>query len=119
MSRLYFTCPIKALYMMKEFGVKFKCYSGISFNEYDLIGQLKGMRSGEFYVSEESEKIFTPKEDDHGYHKKEGYHYFDTYFGAWLPDSRSKCVKSHKFKDIQIVMRDNKQFFNPEVENES
>ena len=80
-KRYYYTCPIKALYMMKEFGVKYDFE-----NEEGLIHIIKTpeIRRDNFmrkiYVAEESQKIFNSVSE--------------------------------------IIYRDNKQFFMPEVEND-
>jgi len=79
-DRLYFTDPIKALYMMKEFAVKFECkHSDSEMEEYDLeeedrfypfgdsmieqpptiadlVGEFINFRR--IYVTKESESIF-------------------------------------------------------------
>lgn len=93
-KRLYFTCPIKALYMMKEFDVKFyieeklincKQFSScdlptieyddktiqIDFEEeylYQILGsfaEIKNLKS-KIYVAPESKYIFEPQKGDIG-----------------------------------------------------
>jgi len=54
-KRLYFTCPIKALYMMKEFGVKFSG-EDLVFTDFD--------QKKPIYIAPESEHIFEPKKGD-------------------------------------------------------
>lgn len=116
-KRLYFTCPIKALYIMKEFGVKFECKSeetaiideieqedatiydfadwGVDAESIaDLLESFKNDYPKKIYVAAESEHIFELKENDYGGD-----------FGF--------TGMSHV-----ILLRDNKQFFMPKVENE-
>ena len=106
-KRLYFTCPIKALYMMKEFGVKFECkytleeiaeyeplHEFYDFNEAacesnmieDLLEDLENFC--EIYVKLESEDIFQKT-------------------------TRDVCGKIGN--SCQIILRGDKQFFEPEV----
>ena len=85
-------------------------YFGVTF--YKLSGDVRS------HVHQKSKPIFDLKDGDHGYHPKEGYHYFDIYFRAWLPDSEKGNVKTNKFNGFKITMRDNKQFFDAEVEDE-
>jgi hypothetical protein len=71
-KRIYYTCPIKALYMMKEFGVKFT-------NDGQIIEEIENIWMGLSIIGD-----YGIKEDE-------------------------ECF---------ITMRDNKQFFMPEVEDE-
>lgn len=142
-KRLYFTCPIKALYMMKEFGVKFEWRQKVKASEYDIfhdwgktelhtghtvddfIDEVKW--SNQIYVAVESEHIFEPKEGDLD---ADGFSFtkvmpvenhmtgkIDYYTDAcWLVKIEEFTRSKEKSKTI---FRDNKQFFMPEVENEN
>lgn len=74
MARLYYTCPIQALYMKQEFGVKFQSDD----------------KDTNYYVAKESEHIFV--------------------------ESRNWDLKNENTNEI--IMRDGKHFFMPEVEND-
>lgn len=110
-KKLYYDCPIKALYMMKEFEVKYDFE-----NEEGLIRIIKTpeirrdncMRK--IYVAPESEHIFEPKKHDLGVHSNcsdslyfDGLHWF---------------IGNKAFKNADIIIRGQKQFFMPEVEND-
>ena len=80
-KKYYYDCPIKALYMMKEFGVNFSEAHGTNhadqffqINESELCdfatGVIEDFRGIEqIYVATESEHIFEPKEGDFGIEK--------------------------------------------------
>jgi hypothetical protein len=130
MTRLYYTCPIKALYMMKEFGVKTYMEAKIiascnlttgeitkggvdifSFEEYfdDILGNdLEALNNNDIkiYVATESEHIFEPKEGD----KDENGLFFD---GRHWTDGFSYAISLEQSK---TSFRFGKQFFMPEVE---
>jgi hypothetical protein len=100
----YYTCPIKSLYMMEEFGVKFT-------NSHQIIESVENIwKFGSkenyvnFYVAKESEYIFEPKKGDYA---KVGN------WGLWC---LTEDIIKKEFDDITLIMRDNKQFFMPEVE---
>lgn len=134
-KRLYFIDPIKALYMMREFGVKFECKnSDEEMQEYDLseddrfypfesaslpqpemicdiIDKFDDFRK--IYVCKESESIFEPREDDPMIHINK--------------DSGNSCYTLQKrvvkgaiyFRSTnKIIMRNYKHFFSEEIENE-
>ena len=113
-KRLYFTCPIKALYMMKEFGVKFECKSeetviideieqedptfydfadwGVDAESIaDLLESFKNDYPKKIYVAPESEHIFEKTTND---------------------------ICQRVGNSCQIILREDKQFFEPEVEHE-
>jgi hypothetical protein len=104
-KRYYYTCSIKALYMMKEFEVKYDFE-----NEESLIRIIKTpeIRRDNFmrkiYVAKESQKIFKFKKSDL---VKYGFGSVDFYNQI-----------SQKNSVSEIIYRDNKQFFMPEVEND-
>lgn len=135
MPKYYYTCPIKALYMIKEFGVEFETYhqskidgrpfffkkfndmwvNNVNIDDGDgsvrLVDLLyckdesKTRVNDKIYVSKESEHIFDPEEGD-----------------LTLLDKKEPCFAYkhsliHKHR-MSIIARDNKQFFMPEVEND-
>lgn len=122
-KRYYYTCPIKSLYMMKEFRVKIE-----KFNLYDLFIDIEtlselGIAYGhgkeyKIYVAKESEHIFEPKNYDlAGFTRDDGISTVAQY------DEAKKAFINGSFRILKkynpkIIMRDNKQFFMPEVEND-
>jgi len=125
-KRLYFTCPIKSLYMMKEFGVII-CKKNQDVYNWNL-ADLLCVNFGRIYVAPESEHIFEPQEGDIGlltekwsrgeeYYIVERKHWGNMNFKhnyKWFKGKEEVCTT----KKVEITMRDNKQFFMPEVENE-
>jgi len=115
----YYTCPIKALYMMKEFGVKYDFE-----NEEGLIRIIKipEIRRDNFmrkiYVATKSQEIFKPRNYDlSGFTRDDGISTIGQY------DEAKKAFINGNFRILKkynpkIIMRDNKQFFMPEVEND-
>lgn len=117
MTRYYYTCPIKALYMIKEFGVQF----------YIEVKQLSScnLSTGEV---DKNEKIIQMDFEEE---------YLDQILGSFeqIKNLKSKIYvasgSEHIFQkttsDIcqivgnscQIILRGDKQFFEPEVENEN
>jgi hypothetical protein len=122
--RLFFTDPLKALYMMKEFGVKFYT-KGFLDVESDFLEKELGFHleirtlynklcqvNLKIYVAKESEHIFEPKKGDEGrWLRKIGAHYANYNGEQWV----SAGIEPNP---PEIIMRDNKQFFMPEVEND-
>jgi hypothetical protein len=130
--RMFYTCPIKALYMMKEFGVEFYVdrsdgISGlnsynmrtadktkVSLEEYfkennnDIFLIIEDSQDLAFTATKESEHIFEPKEGD----KDENGLFFD---GRHWTDGVSYAISSEESK---TSFRFGKQFFMPEVEND-
>jgi hypothetical protein len=110
-KRYYYTDAIVALYMMKEFEVKYDFE-----NEEGLIRIIKTpkIRRDNFmrkiYVDKQSEHIFEPKKHDLGVNSNcsdslyfDGVHWF---------------IGMRAFGNADIIMRGQKQFFMPEVEND-
>ena len=122
MTRYYYTDLIKALYMMKEFEVKF-----VGLNEKALIKlmhlainmheglSLKDIPEVNLYVAPESENIFEQKKGDIGIQDDGEYfaiakaHDIEDF-----EDNRHTISPSHYWT---IIMRDSKLFFNPLIEN--
>ncbi len=111
MSRYYFDCPIKALYMTKEFGVKFD-------NLGSLIQDLEGYKmltllpkfvadcrsSKKHYIVGESESIFSPKNGDTMITQQGNY---------------ADCFGTNPEGFLgQIILRNEKHFFAPLIEND-
>lgn len=137
MTKLYYTCPIKALYMSKEFEVKFYIYGEqliehnlstgevegskkikIDFeDEYlnqilDSFSEIKNLKS-RIYVAKESEHIFKPQELDIGFTSSRNQTQFN--HGAFI-FLELKTIGWSPIDEGRIIMRNNKQFFMPEVE---
>lgn len=118
-NRRYFTCPIKALYMAKEFGVMYIVGDQAHYSYKDFLDHTFNHlnRREKFYVATESEAIFEQKKGDIGIQQEHGYlaiakaqefEDFEATDGSISP--------SHYWK---IIMRDNKHFFMGELENET
>jgi len=119
-KRYYYTCPIKALYMMKEFGVGF--FTKVFFDvESDSLEKELGFHleigtlynklcqiNSKIYVAPKSEHIFELKERD----KDENGLFYD---GRHWTDGFSYAISSEQSK---TSFRFGKQFFMPEVEND-
>ena len=131
-ERYYFTCPIQALYMMREFDVKFLhwIYPSIHKTEMELLPvgiyyleniipyfNYKYAFEHRFIVAPESEHIFEPKEGDLGIernlHTLEPCFFGGTY---WFYDNDYLEIKPHPQK-VDIIYRNGKHFFNPKQEN--
>ena len=119
-KKYYYDCPIKALYMMKEFGVEFYT-KGFLDVESDFLEKELGFHleirtlydklcqvNSKIYVAPESEHIFEPKERD----KDENGLFFD---GRHWTNGFSYAIS---FEQSKTSFRFGKQFFMPEVENE-
>lgn len=87
MKRLYYTCPIKAAYMANYFGVELKTKNIHGFHEVDSERMLRDQDQPPFYIAEESLSIFKPRDWD-------------------LQNDQTG----------EIIIRDDKHFFSPEVE---
>ena len=129
-KRYYYTDAIVALYMMKEFGVKFSEAHGA--NHADRYYQIDEAQLCDFitqaiedfrgieqiYVAKESEHIFEPKNYDlAGFTRDDGISTIAQY------DAAKKAFINGSFRILKkynpkIIMRDNKQFFMIEVEND-
>lgn len=118
--RYYYDCQFKAAYMCRHFGVKLDFTlenSNKPFNKEEIKSNedpwsvfSDGMFiKDKIYVAPESEEIMKPKEGDIGITEK-----YPTYFtgGKWSFDDY-QIVNISK-----IIMRDNKHFFQAEVESE-
>ena len=140
-KKYYYDCPIKALYMMREFGVNFSEAHGTNhadkffqINESELCdfatGVIEDFRGIEqIYVKPESEHIFEPKEDDIGLYSKPFLRKLIN-FNALRFDGENWIYLNQNednagFYDqvdlnssrVDIIDRDGKHFFNPKEEN--
>lgn len=117
--RLYFTCAIKALYMMKEFGAVCDL-DNLDTNKHTALVPLSELMALEkIYIAPESEEIFLPKEGDRiisnemiGRIQLFGIQTLNINFGS------CDCFLRDWEHKILIIMRDNKQFFDCEREND-
>ena len=125
-KKYYYNCPIKALYMMREFGVNFSEAHGTNhadkffqINESELCdfatGVIEDFRGIEqIYVAPESEHIFEPKERDLGIYNGDLWSFIAGEWCYW--NNFEDRTKNYDFIK-NIVERDNKHFFNPKEEN--
>jgi len=122
-KRYYYTCPIKTAYMNHEFGVityvELSIESEIykyfikdwNHRELKLDPKEKHYRD-KYYVVKESEHIFEPKKGDEGrWLRPIGAHYANHNGEQWV----SAGIEPNP---PEIIMRNEKQFFMPEVEND-
>ena len=134
MPRYYYTCPIKALYMIKEFGVKFieedeenlRSFLGDGLGDKSTGFRNKLKLKEKYFISEKSEHIFEIKEGDldaEGFSFTKGSPVLNHMTGkidyytdsCWLLQVEEFYKSKEKSKTI---FRNNKQFFMPEVEND-
>lgn len=131
MTKYYYDCPIQALYMMREFDVKFftKGFLNIEsdFLEMELgyhltIRDIYGKLANDYtkiYVAPESEYIFEPKEGDIGICSKLLIPVkFD--IKDWVPSKMLKKETYYEIKEtlfVKTVYRNGKHFFMPKEEN--
>jgi len=100
-KKSYYTCPIKAFYMMREFEVEFDDIKGID----NFVAYMKNPVDGvRINVATKSQKIFKFKKSDL---VKYGFGSIAFYYQIL-----------QKLYVNEIIYRDNKQFFMPEVEND-
>lgn len=131
-KRLFFTDPIKAAYMAREFNVEFEAKFGcsesgcsefskltakdfqINKNILSLYYRDVGNLLTPFYVTKKSESIFEPKDGDEGRCRcRLGAIYLRfNNLGEWVGQG------SYHKKDVKIIMRDDKHYFSGEIENE-
>ncbi len=128
MTKYYYDCPIQALYMMREFDVKFftKGFLNIEsdFLEMELgyhltIRDIYGKLANDYtkiYVAPESEHIFEPKEGDLGQMKAEGARFFVKY-SERLKEWKEWHGGGSDKNGSDIIYRNGKHFFMPKEEN--
>jgi len=128
--RYYYDCPIKAAYMSHKFGVITYVELSIESEIYDKcfikdwnhkelkLDPKEKHYLDKYYVAEESQKIFKPRNYDlAGFTRDDGISTIAQY------DEAKKAFINGNFRILKkynpkIIMRDNKQFFMPEVEND-
>ncbi len=93
-KRYYYTDPLKASFMAREFGVDFECGVWRNFDDWP---------KGKIYVHPDSLHIFEHQEFDGTA--------TDSWIGVYRKNSRFIGGES------PIIYRNNKHFFMPEVEN--
>lgn len=138
MTRYYYICPIKAAYMSKEFGVNFKQWlypsvhstkvelCDVSFLdivreiEYSEEDTKEGKFRNRYIVARISESIFEPKKADFILLPDiESFVVIDEVKKVFDNGNIETVSYQRPFeKGKQIIMRDNKHFFMPEVEND-
>ena len=124
-KKYYYDCLIQALYMNKEFGVKFYTAFKSDFLDKELgfCADIRGIYNvlssdNKIYVEPESEHIFEPKDGDLGQMKAVGARFIVKY-----NESSKEWKEWHyggyysKKNGSDIIMRDGKHFFNPKEEN--
>jgi hypothetical protein len=146
-KRIYYTDPIKAAYMSKEFGVRFSKENIIDDKTY-IFWQINPMftifsndtvtlelidkHCVKLYVAKESEGIFNIKAGDFVTNsfkqgKSRHCHGFaghpnglsDTSIAVTTPERHNgKTYFVENISELSIIMRDNKQFFMGEIEND-
>ena len=128
-KKYYYDCLIQALYMMKEFDVKFfiKDDDGDDYdftewylnsqNVLELFTELEAFPC-RIYVKSESEHIFEPKDGDLGQMKAEGARFFVKYNESLKEWKEWHCGGYYSDKNgSEIIYRNGKHFFNPKEEN--
>lgn len=119
MKKLYYTCPIKAIYMMKEFGVELEFpdddgelfdFKHCGINGESVSEFLEGVEGypNKIYVAKDSEHIFEPKSHDVVFSQEQQ-------FSKIHPKLHKDVIT---YLGGNIVMRNDKHFFMPEVEND-
>lgn len=114
MSKMYYTDPLKAAWMAREFGVKLQDVHGKTISELDSIQRYCNY-GFTLYIHPDSYSIFEPVEGD----KDEDGWIFDWDTDdngrvAWWSRGTEYVLPTYK----QIARRNNTAFFMPEVENE-
>lgn len=126
MKKYFYSDPIKALYMMKEFGVKCEANCDELEESYDFDGWGVDVETisdlleifaenypEEIFVKTECKSIFEPKKGDQGrYQTRLGVSYVHFNGEQWVGHAVNVKEK------LEIIMRDGKHFFMPEEKNE-
>ena len=130
-KRLFYTCPIKALYMMQEFGVEFEAEEDGEFYDFrewgvnsetinELLDDFGKYYPEKIYVKKESESIFKPKDRDvsvdlKGFQPEVFSYEIPSILypkGAWTLGHRMRGADR-----LATKFRDGKHFFAPENES--
>lgn len=143
-KKLYYDCPVKALYMMKEFGVK--CFTScnknihkaddILYNYFDELHHDEKevyhvQNNIKIYIHPDSLDIFEPRDGDfimNDIPTKRNYTQgipdiivFDNKYHTYKVEGNDPYVVTGGgtwLELLQILTRSNKQFFMPEIEND-
>jgi len=129
MPRYYYTCPIKAAYMVEYHGLDFKAIDYktdiseplyikelLDFDYYLACQQYP--KENKIYLKKGSEYLIEPKKGDIGIERN--LHSTETcYFGGkyWAYENEEKQTTPHQQR-VKIIYRDGTEFFMPEVEND-
>ena len=146
MPRRYFTDVVQALWLMKEFGVKFECFSdelirmdgkrvqdviAYDFKDWgvaeqdisELLDNFKTCYPKKIYVTKESESIFEPRIKD--FAKSLISETVGEIFSKSQYENRVALARIgeengfiYRDSEIQIIMRDNTHFFVGGLEND-
>lgn len=109
MTKLYYTDPLKAAWMAREFGVKFE-QDNFSQGRDWLCGSTLYHGDAPYFIHPDSLSIFEPMEGDLVY-----CHPTDVY-EIWRDEKFEPTVVHKSFADLgDIVTRNGKAFFMPET----
>ena len=125
-KKYYYDCLIKALYMNKEFGVKFYTAFKSDFLDKELgfCADIRGIYNvlssdNKIYVEPESEHILEPKEGDFGIVKNSNpliFVRFRSQYNCWGYEG-DEYYEQFNNDEVNIIYRNGKHFFNPKEEN--
>lgn len=133
-KRMYFTDPVQALYMVREFGIKItqrdsdpgEPITTVDLSEKEMIEDLEYWnpryeKENRLYVTKESTNIFTAKEGDI---LTDGAEYGEFCSSSPYDDmitfstgDEGQC-STVRISKAKIIMRDNKIFFDSEVQDD-
>jgi len=117
-DKLFYTDPLAAAIMARDFGVKIQGYYNVTKNLGDVLSWENIMESRHFpkyYVHEDSYHIFEPQDGDLGVDIKGNYAEYildedDELYWASIDDELFRQTTA------KTIQRDSKPFFNPERE---
>lgn len=125
-GRYYYDCPVKALYMMKEFGLRFEylgkdaCPSNFDVSGRhtatleDILRQMRLHIKSNLFIVKESEHILKLKFGDKGLVRGEYFGWFDDNSWRYCDPYDNKTGEVFEDEDTgEIIRRDNKAFFTP------
>lgn len=128
--KFYYTGPLAATYMAREFGVKFRCSEGKyelkplsqAFYYEDSKGTYRGVKTDRAYIHPDSLPVFEPKMMDM-------VDYYKLLLGATGPDSElvqmrtDTALGKHSMRNSlyhwKIIQRNGKPLFWPIIEESS
>ena len=113
MPKYFYTDPLKAAWMAIEFGMKFQEGLSARFLLLDAASQLRDKKYGScfYYIRRDNLHIINPIKDDIG-ETKNGV------FGIYHPFGNKGFFTDEgiKLEECEIIRRNKKAFFMPEVE---